>query len=96
MQRMQQNDQKLTQLATKKEELTQSNQELATAIAEIKTKIKKQQEYENPVLKQLREHFKALREELGSIALEEEEDNVDIDNMTYEVLSVLNLRNCLN
>lgn len=46
----------------------------------------KQKEYDNPVIRQLREHFKALREEMKNMAFEEEqEDDIDIDNMTYEV-----------
>jgi hypothetical protein len=38
------------------------------------------------VVKQLREHFKALREELRNMSIEEPEgDDIDIDNMSYEV-----------
>jgi hypothetical protein len=37
------------------------------------------------VVRQLKEHFKALREEMKAMSEEEEGDDIDIDNMTYEV-----------
>jgi hypothetical protein len=38
------------------------------------------------MIKQLREHFKALREELqANMMNEDEEDDIDVDQMTYEV-----------
>ena len=42
------------------------------------------------MVKQLREHFKALKEEIRQNMVQEddEEDDVDIDNMTYEVNEV--------
>lgn len=52
---------------------------------ELKEEIKKYKQEENPIIRQLREHFKALREELGEMEYEDEGDDIDIDNMSYEV-----------
>ena len=52
----------------------------------MKDEIKKYKELDNPIVRQIREHFKALREQLGLMEFYVVGDEVDIDNMTYEVL----------
>ena len=64
-------------------------------MAQLKEDIKRNKGLDNPVVRQLREHFRALREQLGEMMYEDEGDDVDIDNMTYEVSLPL-CRNCWN
>jgi hypothetical protein len=73
----------------------QAAQEKEERIAELKEEIKKSKGLDNPIVRQLREHFRALREQLGEMIYEDDSDDVDIDNMTYEVLHQSS-RNCSN
>lgn len=65
--------------------LLRQSQEKEERLAQLKEDIKRNKGLDNPVVRQLREHFRALREQLGEMMYEDEGDDVDIDNMTYEV-----------
>jgi hypothetical protein len=75
--------------------LVEQAKEKEERIAYLKEEIKRSKGLDNPIVRQLREHFKALREQLGEMMYEEEGDDVDIDNMTYEVF-LPSFRNCSN
>jgi hypothetical protein len=60
-------------LTAKRQQLLEEQKELTGKVEEVKQKIKKQQEHDNPVVRQLREHFKALREEMRQMVVEEDE-----------------------
>ena len=70
----------------RKKMLSEENEKKMEKILQMKNDIKKWKVEENPLVKQLREHFKALKDELGDMMDEDQsEDEIDIDNMTYEV-----------
>jgi seryl-tRNA synthetase len=92
-----QNEAKAKQLELRRQQLAERAEELRGRVAFVVEQIKKKKEEDNPVVKQLKEHFKALREELKNVNFEEEEqeDDIDIDNMSYEVLPIRS-SNCWN
>jgi hypothetical protein len=72
-------------LEQQRQALLRQSQEKEERLAQLKEDIKRNKGLDNPVVRQLREHFRALREQLGEMMYEDEGDDVDIDNMTYEV-----------
>lgn len=76
---------RIKNLEERRSKLILENQQKNKDLEVRKQQIKRyQEEEENPIIKQIREHFKALREELRNMAYEDEED-LDIDSMSYEV-----------
>lgn len=70
----------------KKKVLSEQNEAKKEKLLKMKEDIKKWKVEQNPIVKQLREHFKALKDEMNEMMEDDEsEDEIDIDNMTYEV-----------